>query len=217
MADIAPPTPTVGQPNSTEEPKIVTAINQLVGAVNDVEATQLASALAQVLGVSQAGTARRGKAIIPGAETRANAAYGTLATPDSVTVVLPTDGLIFVGYSSLWKMSVAGTAFATIFVGANQLKTPGSNSVPLVIETSMSGNFYGPLGTSSSGLSRSDSTTSDSSFVSTGLSGWFGGASSSVVPIWAAAGTYAVSIQFKTTSGTVQVKERKLWVWTMDF
>jgi hypothetical protein len=33
--------------------------------------------------------------------------------------------------------------------------------------------------------------------------------------IFAAAGTYVVSIQFKSTSGTVTVKGRKLWAWSM--
>jgi hypothetical protein len=35
--------------------------------------------------------------------------------------------------------------------------------------------------------------------------------------IFAAAGTYDISIQFKCSSGTVNAKQRKLWVWTMGF
>ena len=35
--------------------------------------------------------------------------------------------------------------------------------------------------------------------------------------IFAAAGTYDVSVQFKATSGSVTAKERKLWVWTLGF
>lgn len=42
---------------------------------------------------------------------------------------------------------------------------------------------------------------------------FFGG----VCVIFAAAGTYEVSIQFKSSSGNVKVKERKLWVWTKNF
>lgn len=37
------------------------------------------------------------------------------------------------------------------------------------------------------------------------------------VVLFAAAGTYDVSVQFKSSSGTVTAKERKLWVWTMGF
>lgn len=41
MPIINPSLPTTGQPNSSEEPKIVTALSQLVGAVNNVDGTQL--------------------------------------------------------------------------------------------------------------------------------------------------------------------------------
>lgn len=47
--DISPSIPVVGQPNSTEEPKLVTALTQLVAAVNDVDSAQLAVAVAQAL------------------------------------------------------------------------------------------------------------------------------------------------------------------------
>lgn len=42
--DINPSIPVVGQPNSSEEPKIVTALTQLVAAVNNVDTAQLADA-----------------------------------------------------------------------------------------------------------------------------------------------------------------------------
>lgn len=35
--------------------------------------------------------------------------------------------------------------------------------------------------------------------------------------VWAAAGTYDVSVQFKSSSGSVTAKNRKLWVWTLGF
>ena len=35
--------------------------------------------------------------------------------------------------------------------------------------------------------------------------------------VFAAAGTYDISVQFKASSGSVTVKNRKLWVWTMGF
>lgn len=35
--------------------------------------------------------------------------------------------------------------------------------------------------------------------------------------IYADAGTYDISIQYKSTSGSVTVKNRKLWVWTVGF
>jgi hypothetical protein len=35
--------------------------------------------------------------------------------------------------------------------------------------------------------------------------------------IFAAAGTYTVSVQFKSSSGSVTAKNRKLWAWTLGF
>jgi hypothetical protein len=41
MPDINPSIPVIGQPDSTEEPKVVTALTQLVAAVNDVDSAQI--------------------------------------------------------------------------------------------------------------------------------------------------------------------------------
>ena len=41
MPDINPSLPIIGQPNSTEEPKVVTALSQLIAAVNDVDSAQI--------------------------------------------------------------------------------------------------------------------------------------------------------------------------------
>lgn len=43
MPDINPSIPVAGQPNSTEEPKIVTALTQLVGAVNNLDTANLSA------------------------------------------------------------------------------------------------------------------------------------------------------------------------------
>jgi hypothetical protein len=42
MPDIAPSLPVVGQPDATEAPKIVTALSQLIAAVNNVDTDQIA-------------------------------------------------------------------------------------------------------------------------------------------------------------------------------
>ena len=44
-----------------------------------------------------------------------------------------------------------------------------------------------------------------------------GSASGGVVTVFAAAGTYDVSVQFLAVAGSVTVKERKLWVWVQGF
>lgn len=48
--------------------------------------------------------------------------YTTLATPDQVTVSLPTNGLIAVWYQAMWQESAFGVSRAAIFIGGNQLE-----------------------------------------------------------------------------------------------
>jgi hypothetical protein len=183
-----------------------------------LDATNLAAALKSILGVSDSGVVRRGKSIIATEESRTNAAYGLLTTPDRVSgVELPTDGLLLIAYSALWKNSVAGAGRAAIFLGANQLKIPASagTGVPVVQEADGPGaaDKYGLLYSVSHGLWVASGIV-DMSLVTTGLAM---PATSGICVVQAAAGTYDVSVQFKSASGSVSAKSRKLWVWTRGF
>lgn len=181
------------------------------------------SRLAEAAGASiDGGSVRRGKTIIATEETRNNTAYGTLTTPDQVSnIVMPTDGLIVVAYQALWKSSVSGAGSAAIFVGANQLVTADGNGAPgaEAAEAATGGTTsYATLATAFYGLAGGVAPSSAETLVTTGqtvknaLSGAGG-----VVHIFAAAGTYDISVQFKASSGSVTAKERKLWVWTESF
>lgn len=187
-------------------------------------------------GFNEGGNVRRGKSIIATEESRTNTAYGLLTTPDRVqNVLLPTDGLICVAYQALWKESVASAGRAAIFIGANDLKLPNFGSATINTGTPPSAwiggtaNTYQPLSTIAAGLrcavggtgvGGSDSTlgvttgVALSSAQNTGSELVYDGG---VCLIYAAAGTYDISIQFKSTSGSVSAKERKLWVWTINF
>lgn len=215
---------------------LTTFLNGNIGASNIADGTidvaELASALAVFLGVSQSGVVRRGKSIIATEESRTNVAYGKMTTPDQVSsVVLPTDGLICVAYHAMFKNSVANGGRAAIFLGANQVKmATGSGAAPVVVEED-TGNLtvdtYRPLysavgGSGGAGLSLVNGATNYTGDVTTGqILGETGLGAGAPVPtpvyIFAAAGTYDVSIQFRSTSGSVTMKERKLWVWTMGF
>lgn len=156
-----------------------------------------------------------------GLETRTNVAYGLMPTvPDRIqNIVVPTGGKLRVDFAAIWNNSVAGAGRAAIFVGANQIKRmPAAGGAPTVQEASIGG-----------------SSTSDS-YLLTGAGGLItntgGGAGTAInaittglilandaatpqglaCDIWVPAGTYDVSIQFKSTSGNVNVKERHLWV-----
>ena len=161
-----------------------------------------------------------GKCIIPGTETRTNAAYGLMPTPDEVPgIVMPQDGLICVAYNAIWANSVVGAGRAAIFLGANQQKVySGLAGGPVTwgaANNASAINAYVPLatvpiglssGTGSAGTGTPSVTTGQT--VSDGTTGGF-----SVV--FAAAGAYDVSVQFLASSGSVTVKDRRLWVWSM--
>lgn len=149
--------------------------------------------------------------IIATEESRENTAFGTLTTKDEIAeVVLPTNGLIVIGYSCNMKCSVAGAGKAAIFIGANQLKTAEeSGTAPVVQETSPSTTNFTHVVTAAPGLTKGSGTWSGD--VTTGQTlnaGIIGGP----CYVFAAAGTYAISVQYKATSGSITAKERKLWV-----
>jgi hypothetical protein len=189
----------------------------------------------------------RGKSIIATTESRTNTAYGTLTTPDSVSVTINTGDLVVVQFQALWQESVARAARAAIFVGANQLKATsvqfGSPTV-IAAHTAASATtaVYVPLFSDPRGLlsAQSEGAPSVTDDVTTGQvagmaavhtalgpalelggvpstlpadSGGGGNIAIDNLP----AGTYTISVQFKSSSGSVTVKNRRLRVWTVAF
>lgn len=173
-----------------------------------------------LLGLSESGTTRRGKSIIATSQATGSATYTTLATPDLVTVTLPTDGLLYITYHATWSQTVASAARAAIFLSATQLKgSDGNTGVPVVSEAgcSATANQDHALYTSGGGLVGNDQTGGWSD-VTTGqvigqvLGVGGGSAPGGQIEVFAAAGTYDVSVKFKASSGTVTASNRKLWV-----
>lgn len=191
---------------------------------------KLSTTLAQYLGITNAANTGRGKTIIATTESRTNVAYGTLTTPDQVTgIVLPTDGLITVAYQATWQESVNSAASAAVFVGANQLAGAMVNAAaPSTAGVSVASIGCGtaaidkPLASYSGGLISSQGFVSATVYGGDVTTGQIVGQNilntTTVVPfggtltIFAAAGTYTISVQFKSTSGSVTVKNRRLWV-----
>lgn len=196
-----------------------------------VSANNLSTALAQFLGITNVANTGRGASIIATTESRTNVAFGTLTTPDQVTgIVLPANGLICVLYQATWQESVSAAASAGIFVGATQAKRAVADNVAPQASIPVLGGTVAtdtPLVTMPNGLTSFPMTagayTGD---VTTGqIAGYSSEANldyptlSAAGPcyIFAAAGTYTISIQFKASSGSVTAKNRKLWVWTTGF
>jgi len=219
--------------------------NQIAAVVNDLDSANFDSTTNDRLGLTTASTTRRGKSIIATEQVRTNTAYGTLTTADSVSIALPTDGLIVVGYQATWKESVMGASRAALFLGANQVQVMGAattgGSAPRTQEallgTSNAGQEYalctcaaGLVGLVSSATGFTGDATTGQILGSVAAAGSikmqigsdgiaFTAPSFAAGPclIFAAAGTYTVSVQFKSSSGSVTVKNRKLWIYTLGF
>jgi hypothetical protein len=168
---------------------------------------------------------RRGATAIATAETRTNTVYGLMTTPDVVrSVVLPADGLLLIAYQAQWQESVLSAARAGIFIGANQVRqaTVTTNLPEDALLGGTTPAKYMSLWSTNFGLASTPTTGSDYlGDVTTGQA--IGGVTTGTTRIggfcvvFAAAGTYDVSVQYKSSSGTVTAKERKLWVQSIDF
>lgn len=177
-----------------------------------------------------------GKSIIATEQSRENAAYGTLATPDEVELIMPQDGLIVINYSAIWKASTEMAGSAALFIGGSQIKAVERSFNELQSAYYFSSHAekkFVRLSTFPLGLISEEAETIDcATDVTTGQSlghviakgtyrlggtnhtpenRWVGGP----VEIFAAAGTYKITVQFKSSSGNLTVKNRKLWCWSM--
>lgn len=149
--------------------------------------------------------------VIATEESRTNTAFGTLTTPDELTnVVLPANGLICIGYIALIKSSVSAAGRVTFFLNSTQVQVAGSTT-PVGAERETLGTGFTTFISAPRGLFSSGGS---GALVTTGMAL---GASEGTNPggfcyVFAAAGTYNISVQFKATSGSITAKERKLWV-----
>lgn len=195
----------LGEPNATAGPKWLAQFKGMNEVLNSENALTTEGLAKGNLGRLYA------PSIISTEQSRESSSYGKLATPDEVTgVVLPANGLLFIAFSAHVKSSVSENGQAAFFLGANQLKK--STSTKQVQEASTVGTEFTQFGSSDSGMAQyGESNTAD---VTTGQiigSGTLGG----YTLVFAEAGTYTVSVQFKAITGKVTAKERKLWVGVM--
>lgn len=177
---------------------------------------------------------------IPTTETRTNTAYGKMPTADQVAnVEVGPNELIVVVYQATWQESVLAAGRASIFIGANQAKVVVDSSIAPQVQAARQVGAGGqnvdlPLSTFQAGLASGDSGTYPGDVTTGQIVGTLGKAAGAgyelsgttaqgpaglplggACLLFAAAGTYDVSIQFKASSGNVVAKNRKLWVGVM--
>jgi hypothetical protein len=226
--------PVLGQQNSIADAATANSFNTIQTWANgNIDEANLTNGIVQKLGVNNSGNVGRGSAVIATTEARSNTAYGLMTTPDRVQgIVLPSAGYLLVLYHAYWNESVDGAARAAIFVGANQLQISQTGvAAPAVQEASCIGgaSITQPLSTAPFGLTGGGAgalATGHSAPVTTGQAIAIHGSTNveqnAAIPsgacwIFAAAGTYDVSVQFKASSGTVNVLNRRLFVMAVGF
>lgn len=232
MAKLTLSVPIIGEKRTTAEPKVDTALSAIetwanggVGLENlenaGVTEAKLSAAVQTLLNEKTAGGTTK-KSIIATEQSRTSATFGTLTTPDEVEVTLATNGLLAVWFQATWLNTVVSTGKAALFLGANQVKQnqAESTTAPAVAESnSPLGTKFTPISTSVTATGGLTSGTGEAEYtgdVTTGqiINGrgvWPG----APLYIFAAAGTYKISVRFKSSSGTVTAKNRKLWAITL--
>jgi len=134
--------------------------------------------------------------IIATEQTRESTEFGTLATADEITnIVVPENGLLLITYHASVKSSVSAAGRVQIYIGANTLK--------YLTEASTVGTGFREIYTDAKTLEASAVGEAD---VTTGQ------VAGNALECFLAAGTYAVAVKFRATSGSVTAKDRKLWV-----
>lgn len=142
--------------------------------------------------------------IIATEQEREATEYGKLMTPDEVTVTLPESGFLVINFRAVAKSSVSGDGRVALFMGPNRI-------------VSAYGSGGGYMETAIGGTSENAVYVAESAILSTESS--YGGdvttgqlIGNGALEVFAAAGTYVISAQYKATSGKITVKNRKLWV-----
>jgi hypothetical protein len=178
--------------------------------------------------VTSSGAPASGKAIIATSQTLTGAGYALMPTPDRVSgLVLPTDGLIAVVYQATWnRSSTVSTPQAAIHINTSGAvaaqNTTAGGPTGLQAQTSLTGSagVDVPLASYPGGLFGNGGTVSYTGDVTTGqIQGvgtgvgatYYGGPAY----VFAAAGTYDISVRFNVGTTTLTVKNRKLWAWVV--
>lgn len=205
MALINPSLPIVNQPDSSEEPKIPTALSQILAQLNggldstniadgSIQPADIASTLADLLGITAGGVTRRGFAQVSTLETTTSASDVDLATlGPSVTVTVPANGLVLVHAEVDIKnsVSVANGAFVT-----------------LVEDGVTIGSVLHWTGAAFQTIRTTPGTTDIGTSGHRALGGWL------VFP--AASGARTYKLRYAADSGTTATfQNRKMWVWAV--
>lgn len=220
MSQISLSIPQVGLPDTTEDVKVANNFTTIQNVINGgLDGTNLSAAGAQSAAVNQSGQTVKGSFIKLGTDTTTSTTFGTLSTPDQVAgITLGSAGLLFVYYRAQWVCTAGGGAGAAeICLNGTAVQVDAGNGtfVASLATTNASGGFANGLSSTSTGLVNAGGANLTVNDPTTGL--YIAAGVGGPAVITAAAGTYTVSIQFKTSSGTLSVSNRRLYVKAESF
>lgn len=186
---------------------------------NTITGPKFTTTVADRLAVNS-GSIRAGRAVTDAQVNVTQTAY-TASTDQVANVVLPADGLIYIWYYAEWQHAASSSGGkAAVFVGSNQLVIANNTgNVSQEASAPATASVFQPLTSSQTGLSGSQETGNYSGASANGqIVGYTGSASAGgPIVIFANANTYTISVRFKVTTGSVDVRKRKLWVETRGF
>jgi hypothetical protein len=202
-----------------------------------VTGEKLSKAVATSASLNYSGVKAKGFVNIPAEESRTNIAFGTMPTPDEVTVELPANGLILIAYQAMIHASSLGGVHAAIFLNETQLKAAQTPTFiggeylfeqPVAVQSgeAPTESFHVITTSSQTGLAIDTGSGRYAGNVTTGqILGIKGsaivgdGITGAPIYVFANAGTYKVSVQFmgrkpesEAIATTATVKNRALWV-----
>lgn len=221
MSQLSIVQPTIGLPDSTQDPLIVNAFAAIAAWANgNIDVTNLSQAAATQLGGNTALQNAKGVFARSATDGTSSTSFVALGTPDQATVTLPTNGLISLAYQAVWNVSANHTATAAIFLNGVQLQLAAGGgptaAQAAIMSASVAGGQDTPLGSTPLGLQGipssgatypGDATTGQLIGVQSSAVGWCG-------PIKASAGNYTVQVRFMVDNGVaiLNVHNRTLWV-----
>lgn len=212
MAIINPSLPEKDQPRGTEELDLLSALTALLAEFNgNIDNANVDAAAGIALSKINGGITFVGSTVIDGSEARTNTAYGLLATPDRVqNVPIASGSLLWIGYMAIFKNSVKSAGRAAIFLGSNQLKkrdttAPAGDEAFGVNDTNETLCYTSPFGLQAESPGSGGTVAAD---ATTGMVLGKG-----VIPVAGIpSGTIDVSVQVKASSGSITLRQRKLYV-----
>src|ERR1039458_3875820 len=192
----------------------VTANAMAQGAVG---AQNLSALLTSDLGINAGANVGRGYTNIAAAQGTSSTTATFLTTPDQVTgITLANGGILMVNYIAQVKAS-GGSGEIYLFInngsGWNPVSYPGGNNVFIGVWTSFTSAHYNVTYTTANAFNTLASSTTDQTFVTTGMALPQG----TGTQIVAGPGTYSIGVQYANTGGTTTAQNRSLWVTTENF